>query len=167
MSDVPATTPRPRYAQWPERVLCWAIDLIVPALIVLVGTFLAWPQTTTEQRTFGNATIDVTVTSGFGALFYVFLIIALGIDLYNRGYREGITGSSYGKGVMGFRTVHQSTGANLGPVMGVARAALLWADFAICYVGVLWPLWDVRRQTLISDKVATALVIRKAPQRHS
>lgn len=44
--------------------------------------------------------------------------------------------------------------------MNFLRQILLMVDFAICYIGVLWPLWDQKKQCLLSDKVASAIVIK-------
>ena len=80
--------------------------------------------------------------------------------IWNKAYREGTTGKSIGKQITGYTTLKEETGEPLGFGMGFVRLLLLWVDFAICYIGVLWPLWDAKRQCLLSDKVTGAVVYK-------
>jgi hypothetical protein len=80
--------------------------------------------------------------------------------VWNKAYREGTTGKSIGKQITGYTTLKEDTGEPLGFGMGFVRLLLLWVDFAICYIGVLWPLWDAKRQCLLSDKVTGAVVYK-------
>lgn len=141
--------------------MAWLIDAIVPIVLVLFGYLLGGPTDEVTQRTAGSTTIEVTTSTGYQGLFFAFVALGLGFDLWNRGFREGTKGSSIGKAATGFATVKEQTNRHLGPAIGILRAALLWVDFAICYVGVLWPLWDAKSQTLISDRTTGAVVIRK------
>ena len=152
---------RARYAPWPARVLSWLIDIAIPALLIVAGVVLGWPTTTTTRRDLGDTTIPVTTQSGYQAWLYVFIAVAAAFDLWNRGYREGTTGCSLGKQVTGYHTVLMKSGQRPGPIAGIIRAFLTWLDFAIFYLGVLWPLWDDKRQTLISDKVTGAIVLKR------
>ena len=51
-------------------------------------------------------------------------------------------------------------GEELGFGTAFGRLLLLWLDFAICYIGVLWPIWDKDRQCLLSDKLTKAVVYK-------
>ena len=82
------------------------------------------------------------------------------VDSIRKAYREGTTGKSIGKQITGYTTLKEDTGEPLGFGMGFVRLLLLWVDFAICYIGVLWPLWDAKRQCLLSDKVTGAVVYK-------
>ena len=53
----------------------------------------------------------------------------------------------------------QPTGEPLGFGVNLLRQILLAVDFWICYIGVLWPLWDSKHQCLISDKATGAVVL--------
>lgn len=157
------------YAPWIWRVLSYLIDYVPVVVIVGIGYLFAAILTTTSEvvregsvgdTAYSYTTVD-TSTSAFGILL-VFLCwaIALAYWFWNKGYREGTTGKSIGKSVTGYTTVNEETGEPLGAGMGIVRVLLLYVDFAICYIGVLWPLWDPKRQALLSDKVTKAVVYK-------
>ena len=79
---------------------------------------------------------------------------------WNKGYREGTTTQSLGKSALNMHTVQLSNGQPLGFGVAVGRLLLLYVDFFICYIGVLWPIWDKDRQCLISDKATKAVVYK-------
>ena len=99
------------------------------------------------------------MASGLHPAFYVLIALAAGFTLWNKGFREGRTGKSVGKQLLGFTTLSQATGKPLGVVRATLRCVLLVVDFALCYLGVLWPLWDDKRQCLVSDKVTGSIVV--------
>lgn len=157
------------YAAWIWRVLSYLIDYVPVVVIVGIGYLFAAILTTTSEvvregsvgdTAYSYTTVD-TSTSAFGILL-VFLCwaIALAYWFWNKGYREGTTGKSIGKSVTGYTTVNEETGEPLGAGMGIVRVLLLYVDFFICYIGVLWPLWDPKRQALLSDKVTKAVVYK-------
>jgi hypothetical protein len=165
------------YAPWIWRVLSFGIDYV--PVVVMIGPWPGSPlgldylftvifkstsEVVREGSVGGTAYSYTTVdssTSAFGILL-IFLCwaIALAYWFWNKGYREGTTGKSIGKSVTGYTTVNEETGEPLGTGMGIVRVLLLCVDFAICYIGVLWPLWDPKRQTLLSDKVTKAVVYK-------
>jgi uncharacterized RDD family membrane protein YckC len=157
------------YAPWIWRVLSFGIDYVPVVVIVGIGYLFAAILTTTSEvvregsvggTAYSYTTVDSS-TSAFGILL-IFLCwaIALAYWFWNKGYREGTTGKSIGKSVTGYTTVNEETGEPLGAGMGIVRVLLLYVDFAICYIGVLWPLWDPKRQALLSDKVTKAVVYK-------
>ncbi len=169
-APVPGMAPNGKqYAEWIWRVLAYLIDYIPAAILGGIGYLLAIMLTTTsaverQGEIYGTPYSYTTVetsTSAFGLLLALFFYL-LGIlfMVWNKGYREGTTGKSIGKQVTGYTTVNEATGEPLGFGMGFVRLLLLWVDFAICYVGVLWPLWDSKRQCLLSDKVTGAVVYK-------
>jgi uncharacterized RDD family membrane protein YckC len=85
-------------------------------------------------------------------------LAALGWALYNA-YLGGETGQSYGKKWAGTRVVDEETGQNIGGGKGIIRHIAHILDAIICYIGFLFPLWDVKRQT-IADKVVKTLVVK-------
>jgi len=154
-----------QYAEWIWRVLAYLIDYIPAAILGGIGYIIAIVMTTSTEvvQTVGGYTYVTqdASTSAIGLLIALFFYL-LGIlfMVWNKGYREGTTGKSIGKQVTGYTTVNEATGEPLGFGMGFVRLLLLWVDFAICYVGVLWPLWDSKRQCLLSDKVTGAVVYK-------
>lgn len=160
-APIPGLAPNGRhYASWGARVLAYVIDYIVPWILGLVGVILGWPKAEIVTQSFGGTTYTVAETGGWGIWFYVCAFLGIMFELWNKGYREGTTGKSIGKQVTGYTTVKESTGEPLGFGMGTIRWILLYVDFAICYVGVLWPLWDPKRQCLVSDKATGAVVYK-------
>lgn len=149
-----------RYATWIERVISYIIDYVPALVLQLIGFVLGWPHTEVVERDFGGYNYTVTQTSGYGITVYLFSLLGILWMLWNKGYLEGSTGKSIGKRMTGLTTVKEDTNQPLGPGMGIVRVILLWVDFFICYIGVLWPLWDPKRQCLLSDKVTTAVVFK-------
>lgn len=72
--------------------------------------------------------------------------------------REGITGQTPGKKMLGIRLVREATGQPLGFGAAFLRR-LCHALDGICCVGFLWPLWDDKRQTF-ADKVTGSVVVK-------
>lgn len=164
---MPGVSPDGRqYADWIWRVLAYLIDYIPAGVLVGIGYLMVIMMTSTsvvERQTASGYTFTTmeTSTSPFGLLLaFIFYIAALAYWIWNKAYREGTTGKSIGKQVTGYTTLKEDTGQPLGFGMGFVRLLLLWVDFAICYIGVLWPLWDPKRQCLLSDKVTGAVVYK-------
>ena len=154
----PEQSGRP-YAWWISRVGCWLIDAVVPAVLILVGYGIGRPTYSLETQSINGVEYQVSVASGLHPAFYVLIALAAGFTLWNKGFREGRTGKSVGKQLLGFTTLSQATGKPLGVVRATLRCVLLVVDFALCYLGVLWPLWDEKRQCLVSDKVTGSIVV--------
>lgn len=157
------------YAEWVWRVLSYIIDYIPAVVIIGIGWVIAGLFTTTsevvrEGSLYGTPysyTTTETSTSAFGFLLAMLCyLIALVYWIWNKAYREGTTGKSIGKQVTGYTTLHEETNQPIGFGAGFLRLILLWVDFAICYIGVLWPLWDPKRQCLLSDRLTKAVVYK-------
>lgn len=142
------------YANWFLRVVAYIIDVLPAGILSAIGFLLAAPKT--ETTTVGG--VSVTTTTGLGAVYWLFWGLGVIWIVYNKAYLEGTTTQSIGKKILGMHTIGQATGQPLGFGAAFGRLLLLWLDFAICYVGVLWPLWDRNKQCLISDKITNAVV---------
>ncbi|MHA6796700.1 RDD family protein [Pseudonocardia bannensis] len=79
--------------------------------------------------------------------------------VWNSGYRQGTTGQSIGKKVVGTRLLLATTGRPVGFGLAVGRQLAHVLDGLPFYLGYLWPIWDERRQTF-ADKVCNTLVVR-------
>lgn len=160
-----APSPLP-YVSWGGRVLAYLIDVLPILIVVALANLLVNVTETTSLEVIGrngrqDITVEVTQTSTIGILIEVVTFIAILIYwFWNKGYREGTGGKSIGKQVLGFTTIDEATGRQLGTKKSCIRVLLLFVDFFICYIGVLWPLWDVRKQTFLSDRFTNAIVIR-------
>ena len=128
-------------ATWPVRVGAFLIDLIIYGVPAGIGNALT------------------SNDGGAAAIGWIFLLIGIGLWIYNRWVQQGQTGQSWGKKVVGLKLV----GADTGQQVGVGKAALRdithILDGLPCYVGYLWPLWDEKKQTW-TDKVLDTVVVR-------
>ncbi|NQU37913.1 MAG: RDD family protein [Actinobacteria bacterium] len=151
------STSRKMFAHWLSRVACFVADAAIPLALIMLGSVLGRPTYSTDPT--GTVEYDASTGGGYQPAYYVLLALAVVFVLWNRGWQEGRTGRSVGKQLLGFATVKESTGRPIGVWLATLRVFLLVVDFAICYVGVLWPLWDSKRQCLLSDKLTGAIVI--------
>ena len=94
---------------------------------------------------------------GGGLLVLAGLLLMLGIQIWNRAFKQGRTGQSVGKKVMGIRLVDEGTGQPIGAGMAFVRDLAHTLD-GFAYVGYLWPLWDDKRQTF-ADKILSTVVV--------
>lgn len=150
--------PTEAYASWARRVAASLLDdlLILPFMLMIFGGI-----------TVGVAAVDPAtnaVNSGSAALGLVMVTAGwLGVvvvQIWNRVFRQGRTGQSWGKTIIGVRLVGERTGEPIGPAMAFVRDVLHVVD-AILYLGYLWPLWDDERQTF-SDKICRTVVMARA-----
>ena len=153
--------PKEAYTPWQTRVLAYLIDAI--PLIILQGigyALLLGTQETaciTDTSGYNLGEFCATGASTIGQLAIALTgILGLAYWIWNLGYKQGTTGSSIGKGIMKFKIVDEKTGQPVGFGMSVVREVIYWVAAAICFipwlVAVLFPLWDVKRQTLV-DKI--------------
>ncbi|MFJ2957243.1 RDD family protein [Streptomyces sp. NBC_00669] len=74
-------------------------------------------------------------------------------------YREGRTGQTPGKRIVGIRLLREADGSALGFWRAFGRRILHALDSLPCCLGFLWPLWDEKHQTW-ADKMVHTVVIR-------
>jgi uncharacterized RDD family membrane protein YckC len=74
-------------------------------------------------------------------------------------YREGRTGQTPGKKIVGIRLLREHDGSTLGFGLAFGRRLLHVLDGLPCYLGYLWPLWDQKNQTF-ADKLVHTVVIK-------
>ncbi|MEI6372900.1 MAG: RDD family protein, partial [Actinomycetes bacterium] len=152
------------YASWGKRVLAYIIDYIPAAILGGIGYGILFAGSMSNANCVTTeAGVSCTSTQGpSGAGLFIgilCLLLTLVYWLWNRVWKMGTTGSSIGMGVAGTKAVKEATGEPLGFGVNLLRQILLGVDFWICYIGVLWPLWDSKRQCLISDKATGAIVL--------
>lgn len=145
MSDY-RTPPAPQmaaaanYTLWPRRVLSYLIDaaLLIPAYIVYF--------------------IGIAIGDAFGLLLvFVSFVAMIGIAVWNTAFKQGATGQSVGKGVIGTTLIGEATGRPIGAGLAFVRQIAHIVD-GICFIGYLWPLWDSKRQTF-ADKIMKTIVV--------
>ena len=92
--------------------------------------------------------------------------LALVYSCANRGALKGMTGQSLAKRLLAMRTVSDVTGFAIGPWRVLARAALVYAEFActvLCGLGLIlwsWPFWEPQTHALLSDMTLRVVVER-------
>jgi uncharacterized RDD family membrane protein YckC len=147
------------YANWGYRVGSTLLDSLIAAIpgIVLgiIGTVIGGIGANANGG--GGSAL-----AGLGAFIVIIGYLGtLAVTIWNIVIRQGSTGQSIGKQVLGTRLVSLQTGQPIGAGMTFVRAICHILDGLPCYIGYLWPLWDARRQTF-ADKIIGTVVVRTA-----
>jgi uncharacterized RDD family membrane protein YckC len=138
-----AATPGAPYAAWISRVGATLLD----AIIVFVPLVVL-------------AIIGAAIGHGVGAAILILAYIgAFVFSLWNQVFRQGTTGQTLGKQVVGIKLIREQDGQPVGAGMAFVRGIAHFLDSIPCYVGFLWPLWDAKNQTF-ADKVCSTVVVR-------
>ena len=160
--------PTPPYASWGARVGAAIIDGLVGAVAMIpfyVGYGLFVGGAAAGSSEYDPATGMYTTGEPNGALMAIGGILAflgffviLGFLFWNYGLKQGKTGYTIGKGVLGIKVVKEADGQVLGTWFSIGRFFVHYLDQLACYIGYLWPLWDDKRQTF-ADKILSTIVI--------
>ena len=128
------------------------IDWVIPAAIVGIGQIILYSGTRPVGA--GYASWRVAVST-------ILDILSVVIWGYNRWYRAGRTGQSWGKQVLSTKLIGEATGQPIGTWRAFIRDVCHIFDnlCGIFPLGYLWPLWDRKRQ-IFSDKIMHTVVIR-------
>ncbi|MCX4958455.1 RDD family protein [Streptomyces virginiae] len=140
-------TGMPPLAHWGLRVGATLLDglIIAGPMYALAGVGAAIAS-------------DETGETIAGILSLIGMLYALGMFLFQK-YREGTTGQTIGKKIVGTSVHREADGATLGFGMALVRWLAHFLDGIACYIGYLWPLWDEKKQTF-ADKVCSTVVIK-------
>jgi uncharacterized RDD family membrane protein YckC len=133
-------------AAYGSRVVAYLIDVVMVVAAVIVVIILA--------AIFGaiNDTLGVIV----GIIGY---LAAIGFSIWNLIIRQGQTGQSIGKQQQNIKLVADTTGAPVGGGMAFVRYLLGSLINTICYIDLLWPLWDEQKKRL-TDKILNFSVVQ-------
>jgi uncharacterized RDD family membrane protein YckC len=123
------------YANWLQRVGAYLIDVIPVVILDVIGR-----------------------ATGSTAIYFLFILVGVGVTAYNRWFQAGRTGQSWGKRVLGITLLSETTGQPIGAGMAFVRDICHVVDGIICFIGYLFPLWDAKRQTL-ADKIVRTVVL--------
>jgi uncharacterized RDD family membrane protein YckC len=150
-------------AGWSRRVLGYLFDMFlytVAAAPALVGYLMVvrdlteytdqW-GTTAQGPGFEFSSTSIGLILVGGALAFAFYV-------YNFCIRQGRTGYSLGKTVVGIKLVGDATKQPIGAGMSFVRQLAHVVDSLVCNLGYLWPIWDARKQTF-ADKLMNTIVI--------
>lgn len=158
------------YASWGQRFGAYLIDWLLGALtgiVVIVGFVMV----------IADLREDPLVPAGEWPFYWAdgsapvagFMVMLLGMIIpivfwfYNWPYRQGSTGSTIGKKMMGIRVVGEQTHQPIGFGLTWLREIVHYFDGLLFCLGYLWPLWDTKRQTF-ADKIMSTVVVPIAPQ---
>jgi uncharacterized RDD family membrane protein YckC len=120
---------------------------------IMVRTDINGNQVIDDSTDISNATIGMLL---LGAA------ISLAFGFWNVVIRQGNTGYSLGKTVVGIRLLKESTGEPMGPGLCFVRQLAHYVDSLLCYLGWFWPIWDRKRQTFADKIMRTVVVIQPA-----
>lgn len=142
-------TPTP-YAEWIKRVGAYLVDVavLIPGYLVML---IAAPMMGSDNGAL--AAIGLVI-------YFAGVAAVIGLAIWNFILRQGRTGWSVGKQVLGIRLIGEKTGEPLGPGLTFVRALCHILDQLPCYLGYLWPLWDAKKQTF-ADKIMSSVVIEQ------
>lgn len=150
------------YAHWGKRVGAFLIDGIlssVAQLPYLIGVSMSAASVETRVDPVTGAITQTGSTSGLAlGLMGIGIIFGIAFFIWNTCLKQGKTGYSIGKGIMGIKLVKIETGQPIGAGMSFVRQIAHVLDTIACFVGYLWPLWDAKRQTF-ADKVIGTVVL--------
>lgn len=151
----------PNYAHWGMRLGGYLIDAlcVVPFYIVaIIG--LSIHHTTTDAYGY-----ETQSTSGVGVAIAVIAYLALvAFAIWNQIIRQGRTGYSLGKQVLGIKLIKEATGQPLGAGLTFGRQICHVLDSLACYIGWLWPLWDAKKQTFADKLVSSIVIVEPKPK---
>ncbi|MGW4897006.1 RDD family protein [Kitasatospora sp. NPDC004240] len=154
------------YAGWGSRVAAYLVDYLIvglPAGILAgVGAAIGSEPGKSSCTKGAYSTYCTTGPSTINGLGITLMIVA-GL-LSFAGYlwliaSEGRTGQTPGKKMVNIRVVREADGQVLGFGMAFVRKLCHVLDVMACYIGLLWPIWDAKKQTF-ADKVMSTVVVK-------
>jgi len=153
------------YASWFQRVGAFLIDQLLGVVAMIPYYIGAVMAASTVETTTDPVTGELTTTGGGASgisLVLMFLGVALAIAYFVWNYclKQGRTGYTVGKGVLGIKLIKQDTGQPMGAGLSFVRQIAHIVDAIPCYLGYFWPLWDSKRQTF-ADKIMGTVVIEQ------
>ncbi|MGW1072956.1 RDD family protein [Streptomyces sp. NPDC002537] len=161
----PYAMQRPPYASWGARVGATLLDGLlgfIPAILFVIGLVMmiaaAHDSSCTSYDASRGLCTQSTGSAGPG-LIVMFLGMVVGVALgFWMLYKQGKTGQTWGKKVVGISVLRERDGMPTGFGMAFVRNLCHMAD-GFFYLGYLWPLWDEKKQTF-ADKIVSTVVVR-------
>ena len=147
------------YASWGQRVGAYLIDELIAMIPMAIAYPIAFATAVSSVSNYGENSVSGMATFGGIGLLALFIGYGatLGIQIWNRWIKQGTTGQSIGKKVLGIRLISQQTGQPVGAGIAFVRDLAHICDSFFC-IGYLFPLWDPMRQTF-ADKIMTTVVV--------
>ncbi|MGW5350527.1 RDD family protein [Streptomyces sp. NPDC004031] len=158
----------PPLASWGARLGSLLLDFLIVNLVP-AGVYLAGyiPHAVKVQQAYNKCADhgisqknchnvpDATSTNVTLMVVGGILLLAATIFL---SYREGKTGQTPGRKIVGIRLLRERDGSATGFGRAFGRRLLHILDGIPCGLGYLWPLWDSKNQTWADKMVGTVVV---------
>lgn len=151
------------YAHWGLRVASYLLDTLLVAPFSVTAVVLQFTNTKYEWSDGRLLTVQ-TPSGATMALIWALEIIGFAIVMWNIAYRQGTTGYSVGKQVVGIKLVREQDGRVLGAWPAFGRNILHILDGLSLLIGYLWPLWDAKRQTFADKCMHTVVIVQPKPK---
>lgn len=153
------------FASWGARVGARIIDALLSMIPLLIlgglGLFLAFKDSYEVPQPDGTSTLENINGAGV-ALAVASVVLSFLFNIWNVVIRQGRTGQSLGKQMLGIKVVSERTGQPAGGATMLGRY-LIEGLFGIIpflpLLDILWPLWDDKKQAL-HDKIVHTIVVR-------
>jgi uncharacterized RDD family membrane protein YckC len=148
------------FASWLSRVGAYLIDYTLGSIAgfpLWIGYLMQFSSATTTTDSTGVEHFHLHRSSASLALILIGSLTSLAFFIWNVYIRQGRTGASLGKSVLGLRLVNKDL-QPIGAGWAFVRNLLHIVDALPCCLGYLWPIWDSQRQTF-ADKIMDTLVI--------
>ncbi|GAB2807844.1 RDD family protein [Streptomyces daliensis] len=145
--------PLPPRAGWGQRAGAFLLDVAINfgPMWLLMGVAIGIEESSGE-----SGEVVANILSWLGILA---MIVAVVFQLM----REGLTGQTVGKGVLGIRAMRERDGQQpLGIGLAFGRRLLQCLNYPLFGLGWWWPLWDDKSQTF-ADKLTGVVVVRADP----
>ncbi|QNE20544.1 RDD family protein [Kribbella qitaiheensis] len=136
-------------AGWGSRVGASIIDSLFALIPIPIGAVVAIAMSGSLEKMSDSARTVMVVAY----LAYFALVI------WNRIIRQGRKGQSIGKKVLGLKLVAVRTGQPLGVGRCLGREVSGIILSNLCFLDLLWPLWDEKKQTW-HDKIVASHVLK-------
>jgi uncharacterized RDD family membrane protein YckC len=150
--------PRGKLATWGPRVGATLLDGLMLVPFEIIGTIVLSATTTSSTFDPDTGLVSRGGPSSIGVVVALLCYVGALAFLLFQLYRQGRTGQTIGKRVVGIRVIRESDGRPTGFGMAIVRGLAHFLDSLPCYLGFLWPLWDSKRQTF-ADKVCRTVVV--------
>jgi uncharacterized RDD family membrane protein YckC len=126
------------FAGWWSRVAAVVIDSLPTGIVFWVLTAAFGESETTDS----SFSFQLS-----GLPFIVYLLFAISWFVFNWVIRQGSTGQTVGKKLLGITVLSADTHQPIGGGLTFARQLVHIIDALPCGIGFLWPLWDGENRT--------------------
>ena len=133
-------------ANYGQRVVAYIIDFAAAFAGIIVVLILA--------AIFG------AISDALGGIVLILGYLGvLGFSIWNIVIRQGQTGQTLGKSQQNIKLVADATNQPVGGGMAFVRYLLGSLLTSLCYIDLLWPLWDEQKKRL-TDKILNFSVVQ-------